>query len=354
MHLTSTSAMEFCFIDNNKPLDRHSQKVLRSYAMKGKNLGKSVPARGHKWRQRESETGSGQERAKSDGLTKLSGLTNAENGRLLLPKTSTPNSCNTSTTMSRPQNWFSGAELFYFTTPEPITPSSRYLIHEFFHCGLAMTGAHISRHLGRRDASLESTRHFTEAMRLLRRELSTSSTPQDSSLAVIISLAIHATLTGAADESRMHLLGLKHVVDLRPGGLAALCAGAPEVGNKVRRADLNLALMVGTPTLFGSQPSPLPATLHVVPLNGQTSSITLPDGLGDISPALQPVTRDVFALCSYAGCAQLGAFQYQDMVLSIFQRLADYAPLGGPRPSSQLDDKAGMLYIALRDVPNTA
>jgi hypothetical protein len=217
---------------------------------------------------------------------------------------------------------------------------------QVFHCGLAMTGAYISRHLGRRDASLESTRHFMEAMRLLRRELSTSSEPQDSTLAVIVSLAIHANLTNTVNESRIHLHGLKHIVELRPGGLAALCAGAPEVGNKIRRADLDLALVAGTPTLFGSQSLPLPTTLHVVPVDGQNLNITLPHPLDETSPALQSAIRDVLALCSYAGRAQLGPYQYQDMIISIFQRLVDYSPIAGPRPPRPLDDVCQLGFLA--------
>lgn len=186
-----------------------------------------------------------------------------------------------------------------------------------------------------------------EAMRLLRRELSTNSEPQDYSLAVIVSLAIHANLTNTVNESRIHLHGLKHIVELRPGGLAALCADAPEVGNKIRRADLDLALMAGTLTLFGSQSSPLPATLHVVPVvDGQKLNIALPHPLGETSPALQSAIRDVLALCGYAGRAQLGAFQYQDLIISIFQRLVDYRPLAGPRPPHPLDEVCQLGFLA--------
>ncbi|KAK7420753.1 hypothetical protein QQX98_002557 [Neonectria punicea] len=368
--------MEFRFIDNNTPLDRHSQRAIRSHAMKGKNLGKTIAARGHRWQKSERK-------AKSEGIPKVE----TQNGRWLLPKTDNGNTLL--------QNHFGGAELSYFMTPnlEPFTLSSRYLILHYaisqtlyprvfcrqskeaetswfelmignpcgkrcttsfiiiltlqvFHCGLAMTGAHVSRHLGQPDASLESTRHFAEAMRLLRRELSTNSDPQDSSLAVIISLAIHATLIGAVDESRIHLHGLKHVVQLRPGGLASLCAEAPEVGNKVRRADLNLALMAGTPTLFGAQSSPLPETAYVVRVDRRISNTPLPYPLGETSPVLQSAIRDVLALCSYAGFAQLGAFEYQDLVISIFQRLVDYAPLVGPRPSLPLDDVCQLGFLA--------
>lgn len=209
-----------------------------------------------------------------------------------------------------------------------------------------MTGAYISRQLKQRDASLDSTRHFIEAIRLLRLELSTNPVPQDSSLAVIVSLAIHANLTNTVDESRTHLRGLKHIIELRPGGLAALHAVVPEVGNKIRRADLELALTAGTTTLFGSQSSPLPATLYVVPLDEQNVTTALPPPLDETSPVLQSAIRDVLALCGYAGRAHLGAFQYQDLIISIFQRLVDYAPLTSSRALSSLDDICQLSFLA--------
>lgn len=222
-----------------------------------------------------------------------------------------------------------------------------------------MTGAHISRQLGQPTVPPETTRHFVEAMRLLRRELSTNPQPLDSSVAVIISLAIHATLTGAVDETRVHLRGLDHIVRLRPGGLPALHKAAPEVVNKIRRADMHLALMAGTPTIFGAQASPLPATLHVVPLDRKRLNDPLPHPLGETSPVLRAAARDVLALCSYAGSSLLGAYQYQDLIISIFQRLVDYAPIVGPRPPRLLDDVcqlgllAFMSTVVYRDGPKT-
>ncbi|KAJ4248122.1 hypothetical protein NW762_012892 [Fusarium torreyae] len=129
-----------------------------------------------------------------------------------------------------------------------------------------MTEAYISRRRGEVDMPLKSLRHFAESLRLIRLELSSNDGPPESSLGAIISLAIHATLIGNLDESRIHLNALKHIIENRASGLNGLCADAPEVGNKVRRTDLDLALMAGTPTLFGSH-SVSPAIPYVVPLN---------------------------------------------------------------------------------------
>lgn len=60
--------------------------------------------------------------------------------------------------------------------------------------------------------------------------------------------------------------------------------------------------------------------------------------------------RDVFVLCSYAGHRhlQLGTIEYQDMVISIIQRLVDYAPLDadGGRPPHPVDDICQLGFLS--------
>ena len=126
-YLHAAPGMEFRFIDNNVPLDQHSQKLIRSHAMKGKNLGKTILARGHKKRQCEKRTYSDQTRAKPECLPK------AQNGRLLLPKATKSAvfpAAASSQQMTLLPNYFCGEEISYFINPEPFTSSSRYLFHE--------------------------------------------------------------------------------------------------------------------------------------------------------------------------------------------------------------------------------
>ncbi|RAO67926.1 uncharacterized protein BHQ10_003938 [Talaromyces amestolkiae] len=345
--------MEFCFINNNKPLDRRSQKLVRHHAMKGKNTGKTFRLRGHKRQQHKDEI-------QLDRWT-----TEGGKGRPLLPKFAQANSL-------LPVNPFPGTELTYFTTSITLTPSVRYLFHEFhnevskklypqtfcrqskelesswfelvignpsvFHCAMAVTRARISRHQGYNAQSIESNSHLIQALRLLRNDLESSFKPQDSSIVVAISLAIYANISGSFKESLIHLQGLKLMLEMLPGGLAVLCQKAPELGNKIRRTDLELALMTGTSTRFGSQQLTTPMPLYVVPLYDKKSSIALPDSLSEASLEVRSAMVDMLALCSYAGSAQLSAFQYQDLIISIGQHLSDYAPLNGERPPQPLDD----------------
>lgn len=111
--------MEFRFINNNAPLDRRSQRLVRNHAMKGKNLGRIIPARGHKRQQHED--GIHPDRVTAEPKPS----TEREKGRPLLPKVIRPGP-----DITLPLNPFSGAELAYFTIPVPLTTSVRYLFYE--------------------------------------------------------------------------------------------------------------------------------------------------------------------------------------------------------------------------------
>ena len=121
--------MDFRFINNDTRLDRNTRRLIRSHAMKGKNLGKVITARGHKNRQRERGIALGQIQAKENNLA------NAENGRplgperfCLVPSVAVPES------RLPLLNPFCGAELSFFATPVEVTPSLRHLIHECMPC----------------------------------------------------------------------------------------------------------------------------------------------------------------------------------------------------------------------------
>lgn len=114
--------MEFRFIDNNAPLDRRSQKLVRNHAMKGKNLGRIVPARGHRHQQQQGDI-------HPHCLTTGSKCSTGDKRRPLLPK-AVPSDPNPDITL--PLNPFSGTELAYFAVPAPLTSSVRYL---FYECG---------------------------------------------------------------------------------------------------------------------------------------------------------------------------------------------------------------------------
>lgn len=115
--------MELRFINNNAPLDRRSQKLVRNHAMKGKNAGRVIPARGHRGQQQRD---GGHPNCSATRLPLPPGVWR---GRALLPKpTCTDPGSRPDVTLA--PNPFAGAELAYFPLPETVTPSDRYLLHE--------------------------------------------------------------------------------------------------------------------------------------------------------------------------------------------------------------------------------
>jgi hypothetical protein len=110
--------MEFRFIDNKTRLDRRTQRVIRSHAMKGKNLGKVLPARGHKNRQGEQgiiiHPGRIEENARPLSIEAIGPVSDAAEAH---------------TTQSL-LNPFCGTEFSFIAFPIEVTPLVRYLFNE--------------------------------------------------------------------------------------------------------------------------------------------------------------------------------------------------------------------------------
>ncbi len=160
----------------------------------------------------------------------------------------------------------------------------------------------------------------------------------------VISRAVHANLMGAARGSCIHLDRIRRILKLRPGGLVALHAQSRELGNKVRRADMELAMLTGKPTRFGRLPAPAVSRVTLSCDDRDGGSVPMPYPLSQyplsqMCPTLQYSTLDILAV--YRGASQatkFDPFQYQDIVASILQRLIDLAPLESGRPPELLDD----------------
>lgn len=197
-----------------------------------------------------------------------------------------------------------------------------------------MTATYVSIFRKPETETLEATRHFSQTLRLVNRDLSTATTPKDPTVAVVVSLAIHSNLTGEFDKSRIHLDGLQQMLNIRPGGLLRLRETNHSLMLKICRTDMDLAMLQGTGTRFGSLVAPTQSAAVASLLSG---SRILPSPLEQLCPILQTITQDVLILCRRPGRAKMGALQFQDVLTSIYQRLLDYAPLRGPRPQP-LDD----------------
>ncbi|KAG7407499.1 hypothetical protein Forpe1208_v012902 [Fusarium oxysporum f. sp. rapae] len=353
--------MKFQFIDNDSTQKPGARKAIRSHVMKGKNLGRTIQGRGKRHAAPQlNDLYKGPDQSKKDfgveeGTKSLDIAVDNDGNALLFPEIP-----DTDTTYSI-NNPYSGKEYTYFSFPVQFTPSMRYYIYEFhtaicniiypymvadqacLHCLLAMAATYLNvlRNIPIPNLeSMEATRHFSQALRLMNPRLSQPSAAQkDSNIAIIISLAIHSNITQNLTASTMHLQGLDNLLTFRPGGISDIRECNRALLHKICRTDIELAVAQGTRTRFGNAGLTAAAA-------GPISARNLPYPLNQMSGLLQQVTRELLALCRRPGKAKMSGLQYQDVLVSMWQRLVDFAPLGGTRPQDLMDDVWQLALLA--------
>lgn len=177
---------------------------------------------------------------------------------------------------------------------------------------------------------LEATRHFSQTLRLINHKITQPTPPQDSTIAIVVSLAIHSKLIRDPPKCSMHLDGLQRLVHLR-GGLSKISESNRALLHKILRTDIELAISLGTRTRHG-----VGGLTAATP--GPTAARILRYPLSQMCEPLQHMTREILALCRQPGKAKMVALQYQDVLIWLWQRLIDFAPLSEKRPLDPLDD----------------
>jgi Fungal specific transcription factor domain len=86
-----------------------------------------------------------------------------------------------------------------------------------FHSVLAMSDVHEGSLLGRNQTSPRALWHLSNTYRCIKQNLEKNSTPSDSTVAAVMSMAIHEDLIGHPGRSKVHVEALHHIVELRGG-----------------------------------------------------------------------------------------------------------------------------------------
>lgn len=356
--------MKFHFVDSHAANDPGSRKAIRRHVMKGKNLGRTIQGRGRKH-------AAAQEPKIFEGVQKKEKLeeivvvrrgrdvrVDSDGSTLIFPEI-VPHDV-----LGSPSSPFAGEEYTYFAFPIQFTQSMRYMVYQFhtavcdaiypsffcsrteqvgspwfkymvsdqafLHCLLAMVATYLNLFRKPDCEPLEATRHFSQTLRLINPKLMKPTPPQDSTIAIIVSLAIHSKLIRDPPKCSMHLDGLQRLVDLR-GGLSEISESNRALLHKILRTDIELAISLGARTRYGvggltaATPGPTAARILGYPLN-------------QMSEPLRHMTREMLALCRQPGKAKMVALQYQDVLIWLWQRLIDFAPLSEKRPLDPLDD----------------
>jgi hypothetical protein len=207
---------------------------------------------------------------------------------------------------------------------------------------------------------VEITRLVARALRLVKDELSSviahNATPSDGTVGAIVSLLIHANMLGLGYSSAVHIRGLQQVLAYRhgagPAGFARLRRGNAYLAQKIRRADLDLAVRSGSRPLFAvAQDGPERRARAAVLSFWDCGGCVLPAVWRHADPQLQTAARTVRALCRIAAAgipsaAKLEPMQFQDVFLCGMYQLLEFAPLASPRPTEFLDSALQLGLLA--------
>ncbi|KAK7398415.1 hypothetical protein QQX98_012210 [Neonectria punicea] len=355
--------MSFHFVDSSAASTPGARRAIRRHVMKGKNLGKKIQGRGRKNAPPPADEFFGDiHRPRKEDREIIEAaegaLARQDRTQLLFPEIAAVD-------IPVSSNAFAGGEFGYFSFPVQFTPSMRYLVYQFhsaicdaiypypfcrpskgmsppwfeymitdqafLHCLLAMTATYLTLFHKPGNETLEATRHFSQTLRLINHKLSRPSIPCDSTIAVVVSLTIHGNLSRDLPRSLIHFDGLQRLLALRPGGLASLRDSNPSLMQKICRTDIDLALNQGTVTRFGS------SDVVKSTLVGKTVR-PLAYPLNQTCVSLREATQEIMAFCRRPGRTKISAIEYQDLLIWLWQKLLDFAPLHEERPPSPLDD----------------
>jgi hypothetical protein len=127
--------MDFQFINNNGAVSQSARKVIRSHAMRGINLGKIIPARGHKHAQPAiNHVNETKKKAIKDN-----NVDHIEKALSPLMEFSMQDVMMEMSTICISRNPLAGSEYDYFEFPIRFTPSMRFLVHQCKYNGLSQT-----------------------------------------------------------------------------------------------------------------------------------------------------------------------------------------------------------------------
>lgn len=71
--------------------------------------------------------------------------------------------------------------------------------------------------LGRNETSLQALQHLSNTYRCIKQNLEKYRTPPDSTIAAVMSMAVHEDLRGQPGRSKVHVDALERMVELRGG-----------------------------------------------------------------------------------------------------------------------------------------
>ncbi|CAI6096671.1 hypothetical protein V2G26_016431 [Clonostachys chloroleuca] len=337
-------AQDFQFVDSTS-VDKTTRKLIRSHVMKGKNAGRILPRRSKLRSDRYQERVLGDERA----------LTQRQPPRMTrIPR----NLGSVFLTISLPelsQQSLDIADRYFGYVAEKMYPTrlglpineakAIYLKVMFFdpetsQCSVSLMQAFNEFFLTHGRDSPTALHYLGKTFGIVQQRLESPKALEDSTIGMIISLITQEYIRQQTQTAKLHLEGLKRIVNLR-GGLKQFESN-PGVLYKICKTEITYCLETGQPQIFYR--NSMPQIHKALEANGfeldrQKVISTLLHK--NIDPSLEDLLVDVCAVARLfnenKGKQIFDLVSFQEMNITIFSRLLRFHHLNAPKRESNIE-----------------
>uniref|UniRef100_A0A8H7K555 Transcription factor domain-containing protein n=1 Tax=Bionectria ochroleuca TaxID=29856 RepID=A0A8H7K555_BIOOC len=225
----------------------------------------------------------------------------------------------------------------------------------YFHIVMAISITSLNNVMAQGEDPALALQHQGRTVYLINSRLSQANPVSNANLAVVVMIAQYERLRGRFLESLVHLDGLYSMVEMR-GGIATLIRDEPSLGQKIARLDLDLALYIGTKPRFDvasitNDSTSIPWLSESLITEHERGSCGFSDCPG-LSIQLRSIATQIACLGRQVNDAHVGlrtalhTRSFHIVLLRLGHRLIHFAPLGGPRPTSEIDNAVQLGLIA--------
>ncbi|KAF3220783.1 hypothetical protein TWF679_008973 [Orbilia oligospora] len=220
----------------------------------------------------------------------------------------------------------------------------------FFHCILAMAQAFSDWLQGGEGESIKVMRYLANTYRCVNEKLKKEGTPDDATIAVVMSITMHNNLLRAPGGAKVHLNALQRMVELR-GGLSSF----PTVLllHKICRTDIEFSLQSGSLPRFYRDEFPY-TTMRPSPTWVDTTyeAFITATNAHIYNVDIQTVFRDMLGASRFINTLKvtnqkIAPLVFQEILISTGYRLMYICPLDGPRLLPAADDVCQLALLAM-------
>jgi len=201
--------------------------------------------------------------------------------------------------------------------------------------------------MAKQDESQAALSHLSQTCQLVNQKLSSPQALSDITVAVVVCICIYEQLRGDTQKRRLHMDGLRRMIELR-GGIGELQQNNALL-QKICRSDITLALHEGSPTRFFWDGMPRLAIDSALG-NAKTRTEDLPKAFRDFPSGLSQLIVDVTDLShllnrSPAG-PRLEPYAFQATMISLFNRLIQFRFLKSQPATDAMEDAVHLGLMA--------